>query len=259
MLKLGRLTGLIALLLASSGCFEIEQSYTLKRDLSGTAEVRVSADFEAFARAQAFRAHSAEGKKGDPTAKDIEGAIAEISGSIDVLADPGYQELMQGEARKRLPEGIELLDYTVSREARRVKMLLGFAFDDVHKVSSIKLAQTPAQQESGSKPSESPFAGFRVKDEGKTLLVFVMSEGTDPIATFSGQVPGTGAEGARKEETVAPTLDRYSIRIEAPFEVVDSNATRREGKTLHWDYDAETIAKTPPAVQAKGMWVRYRK
>jgi len=251
MSKFWRPIGLIAFLLPAWGCVDIEQSYTLRRDLSGTAEVRVTADFESFARAQAFRARSEEGKPGDPSQEEIEEAIASLSGSLDVLARPANLELMQAEARKRLPAGIQLLDYTISREARRAKMVLGFAFDDVFKVSSIKHVPTPAQKESGARPSESPFSNFQVKDEGETLLVYPLAENAAvPYTPFAGKSPGSDGP---------PSIDRFAIRIEAPFEVVATNATRREGTILFWDYDAEAIAKTPPEVQAKGFWVRYKK
>ena len=36
---------------------------------------------------------------------------------------------------------------------------------------------------------------------------------------------------------------RVVYRITAPFEVVSHNATRREGKTLVWEYDMETFEK----------------
>jgi hypothetical protein len=52
---------------------------------------------------------------------------------------------------------------------------------------------------------------------------------------------------------------RVSFRITAPFEVIEHNAHRREGSTLVWDYNFQTLAKLTPAQAKQGMFVRYRK
>ena len=51
---------------------------------------------------------------------------------------------------------------------------------------------------------------------------------------------------------------RVAFRIDAPFEVVEHNATAVEGGTLIWEYDSEAL--TTAAAQApQQIRVRYRK
>src|SRR5438105_15901844 len=55
---------------------------------------------------------------------------------------------------------------------------------------------------------------------------------------------------------------RIAWKITAPFEVISSNATRREGKTLIWEYNFEKLQKlaaSPKAVDDLGVSVTYKK
>jgi hypothetical protein len=52
---------------------------------------------------------------------------------------------------------------------------------------------------------------------------------------------------------------RVAFKITAPFEVLEQNATRKEGNTLIWEYDVARLS-TMTADQAKqGIKVRYKK
>ena len=62
---------------------------------------------------------------------------------------------------------------------------------------------------------------------------------------------------------------RVAWRIETPFQVVESNATRKEGKALIWEYRLEDLERMDKEARAKGgkskgiddlgVRVRYRK
>ena len=52
---------------------------------------------------------------------------------------------------------------------------------------------------------------------------------------------------------------RVAFRIDTPFQVVDSNATRKEGQSLLWEYDLKSLEKMTPEQQAQGIRVRFRK
>ena len=47
---------------------------------------------------------------------------------------------------------------------------------------------------------------------------------------------------------------RIAFRIEAPFAVVEHNATRVDGRALYWEYDVSSLDSGP-----QGIFVRYRK
>jgi hypothetical protein len=55
---------------------------------------------------------------------------------------------------------------------------------------------------------------------------------------------------------------RVAWKITAPFEVVSSNATRKEGNTLIWEYDFQKLQKlgsSKKALDDMGVRVTYKK
>ena len=55
---------------------------------------------------------------------------------------------------------------------------------------------------------------------------------------------------------------RFAWKITATFEVVSSNAMRREGNTLIWEYDfarLQKLASSPNAADEMGVKVVYKK
>ena len=52
---------------------------------------------------------------------------------------------------------------------------------------------------------------------------------------------------------------RLAFRIDSPFEVVEHNATRKEGQALLWKYDLKTLSKMTPEQMSKGVRVRFKK
>jgi len=51
---------------------------------------------------------------------------------------------------------------------------------------------------------------------------------------------------------------RVAWKIETPFTVLESNATRREGKTLIWEYTLETFEKMTPQQRAEGIRAKFK-
>jgi len=55
---------------------------------------------------------------------------------------------------------------------------------------------------------------------------------------------------------------RVAWKITAPFEVVSSNATRKEGNTLIWEYDfakLQKLAASKKGLDEMGVKVTYKK
>jgi hypothetical protein len=73
-----------------------------------------------------------------------------------------------------------------------------------------------------------PFGTLRVEDDGETLLV--TAKPINPMAEqLMGGPPPPGMEAA---SAGAMAGLRFAFRIDAPFEVVEHNATAVEGGTL---------------------------
>ena len=46
---------------------------------------------------------------------------------------------------------------------------------------------------------------------------------------------------------------RLAFRIDAPFQVVEHNATKKDGQALFWEYDLKTLNKMTPEQLAQGV------
>ena len=96
--------GLSGLLLA--GCFDIEQTLTLEKNMSGKAGYAMKLDMKPMVAFMAGMKRQMEGKEGPPTAEEI-AAVEQ-----DMLASSKAQRKIPSkeEIAKNLPKGVTLLD-----------------------------------------------------------------------------------------------------------------------------------------------------
>jgi len=90
-----RNAGLLASLAASlllTGCFDVEQSLVLKKDLSGTAGFRMMVNMEPMVLMMVRMQHQMGGKEGEPTAAEIEQAKKEFLASKKTEKGPSPAE-----------------------------------------------------------------------------------------------------------------------------------------------------------------------
>lgn len=247
-----------ALLLA--GCFDVEQSLSLRRDLSGTAGFRMTIDLEPMIAFIAGMQHSMAGKPGEPTPEEIDAARRDFLAK-QKAEDPAkkQQEFTSQKAQleKSLPAGIELLAAGIEEQGTKMSTQLRFAFDDVAKLTRIRLPEKGGQEEPSVNPYADPFSALKVVDEGPTLLVTLGR--VDAAARIREQAATPGKDGADAEmpkalEDALKSM-RFAFRLDTPFEVVETNATRRDGSTLYWEIRASDAKTEAPAT----MMARLRK
>src|SRR5881296_3744622 len=107
---------LVAALFAlfATGCFEIEQSIELKRDLSGTANFKLGVDMEPMVTIMAKVQKEMSGDKSPLTAADIAAAKADFKKnqkrSTSKTEDP------RKDVEGGLPPGVKLLDVSVAEK-----------------------------------------------------------------------------------------------------------------------------------------------
>jgi len=276
MRKIATVLGLVCALFMLTGCFDIEQSLTLNKDLSGKAGFKMGVDMEPMVMFMAQMSRSMEGKEGDPTPAEIAAAKKDFLTKKKEKNDTPSPEQIKADAKKELPKGVELLDASVKDDGLKIGVNLLFGFDNVNKLAEIKLkSKKPGEkgeemEEGGpgpKNPAESPFSDLLVKDEGSTILI--TSKPMNPAADITGE----GGEGDEEKKADAPGMDegmkkqveaafknfRIAFKVTAPFQVVESNATRKEGSTLIWEYDFKTLEKMKPAQLKEGIRVRYKK
>lgn len=250
--------GLAVCLLAAAGCFDVEQTLTLQKDLSGKAGFSMKVDMEPMVVFMTRMQKEMSGQKGELTAADIEKAKKEFLASRKTEKS---EKPDKAEIEKSLPPGVKLLDTSFKEDGLKILANFAFGFDNVSKLSQIKFPQKGSEQEGppGTKnPFDEPFAGLQIKDEGKTLLL--TSEAVNPAAEQKSQAAemDLSPEMKKQMEDAFKGL-RFAVKIDAPFEVVEHNATRKEGRTLVWEYDLKSMEKMTPEQLAQGIRVRFKK
>lgn len=256
--------GLSGLLLA--GCFDIEQTLTLEKDMSGKAGYSMKFDMEPMVAFMAGMKRQMEGKEGPATAEEIAAVKQEMLASRkEQTKIPSKEEIA-----KELPKGVTLLDAKVQEDGLKFGMDMLFGFDHVSKLKEINFkkpeaepapaeAALPGPGAGGPSPmDDSPFGGLQFVDEGETFLVTSPTE--NPLADQAEQADQMQLSPEEKKE-VEQMLGklRVAFKITSPLQVVEHNAHRKEGDTLIWEYDLESFEKMKPEELAKGVRVRFKK
>jgi hypothetical protein len=243
-------------LVLTTGCFEIDQSINLEKNLSGTADFHLGVDLEPMVLVMAQFAHEMGGAKGPVTAEELAKARDDFKKSSTKKGD----DLTRADIEKGLPEGVKLLDYKMSERDFGIDSNFKFGFDRVSRLIGVKL---PSKGDDPTQKNviDSPFDGLELVEKGDTLTLR-----TKPL---------NPQEAVQKEAENAPPLDaeaeklirdafgkmRVTYRVTAPFTIVSHNATRRQGNTLIWEYDLkrfEELAKSKNLDDA-GVRVTYKR
>ncbi|UCF18265.1 MAG: hypothetical protein JSU87_09890 [Gemmatimonadota bacterium] len=241
-----RLALILVLALPLGGCMQFEYGIVLERDLSGTANIDMTLDFDRIAYTMATLEKSFSGIEGAPTEEEIAAARQEM------MDEMGEEEFDEAELRREiegdLPEGMELLDVQQSWEDLKMNVKVDLGFENVTQLNQMAISRDEDEELPVSE--QRPFGDLEIIDEGGTLLI--RNEPVNPLdetEEASEMMPGLEA----MFDSAFADL-RIVFKITAPFDIVEHNATRRDGKTLYWEYGLESLEKG-----AEGIMVRYRK
>ncbi len=239
-----------------TGCFDIEQSITLERNLSGQAGFSMKVDMEPLVRFMAQMKNEMSGKKGAPTAAELAEIRKELM-SPDRWAGPTDFEKEKKEIASKLPQG---------RHARRRQFSGRRPEDDG--AGDVRLrprvearADLAAQQ--GRRSWRRRTRPRRRSRIFRSSMKARPSSSPCPVENPTSDAPGPGrrapdAEMMKQMEALFKGL-RVAFKITAPFEVVEHNAHRKTGNTLIWEYDLATMQKLTPEQANRASRVRYRK
>jgi len=249
----------------ATGCFEVEQSIELKRDLSGTASFKLGVDMEPMIIIMAKIQKEMGGDKSPLTAADIAAAKADFKKnekkSSSVNEDP------RKDAEGGLPPGVKLLDVSVVDKEFGATTNMKFAFDKLSSLVGVKLG-SKKEGEAPADPTkksviDSPFQGLELSETPSTITIRTKPQNpAEKVKSEAGeQGPKLDPETEKMMNDAFKNL-RVAWKITAPFDVVSSNATRKEGNTLIWEYDFEKLQKLAASKKASddfGVMVTYRK
>ena len=253
-----------SLSLLLTGCFDVEQTLVLKKDLSGTAGFRMMVNLEPMVLMMTRMQRQMSGKEGEPTAAEIAQAKKEFLASKKTEKGPSPAE-QKAEVEKSLPPGVKLLDGGVEDKDFKILAHFNFGFDDVDKLKQIKLGNPHAAGGEGAPPSQpgtqnpfdTPFGDLQIDRQGDTLLL--TTKPTNPMEKQSEEMGGVDMDPASKKQMEEAFKGlRVAWKIETPFKVLESNATRREGKTLIWEYTLDTFEKMTPQQRAEGIRAKFK-
>lgn len=258
---------LVAALFAffGTGCFEVEQSIELKRDLSGTANFKLGVDLEPMVIIMAKVQKEMGGDKSPLTAAEIAAAKADFKKSEKKSSET--KEDPRKEAEGGLPPGVKLLDVSVDEKEFGMVTNMKFAFDKLSSLVGVKLG-TKKEGEGPADPTkqsvlDTPFQGMEISETANTISIRTKPQNpADKVkAQASEQGPKLDPDTEKLMNDAFKNL-RVAWKITAPFDVVSSNATRKEGKTLIWEYDFAALQKlgaSQKALDDMGVRVTYRK
>lgn len=250
-----------------TGCFDVEQTLVLQKDLSGKAGFTMKVDMEPMVLMMLSMQRAMEGKEGEPTAAEIEKARADFLASAKKESKPD-PEKQKEELAKSLPPGVKLLDSRLQDEGLKMLVAFTLGFDDVDKLRQVSLSPPQPAGEGGEmaggppepkNPFDTPFGDLVVEEQGDTVLI--TSKPKNPLEEQKQEMGGPGEISPEMQQQLEDAFKglRIAWKIEAPFAVLEHNATRKEGNTLIWEYTLDSMEKMDPKKAAEGIRVKYKK
>lgn len=236
-----------------TGCFEIENSINLKKDLSGTADFHLGIDLEPMIMIMAHVGRKMEGKSGPMTDAELAKAKVEFKKSSkksEAGAPPSRAEM-----EKSLPKGVTLIDFAVKEREFGVVSDFKFGFDRIDNLIDVSLPSKKSEDPTQKSVIDTPFEGLELIEKGDTITL--QTKPQNPADTVKEQAADTPMDSDAEEmlQTAFRKM-RVAYRITAPFTIVSHNATRKEGNTLIWEYDMKRFEQIAASKKAEDMRVR---
>ena len=238
--------GLISLTLMAVGCMQVDYGIVLEDDLSGTADLDMTIDLDRIAYSAALIQAAFEGTGEPPTDEQVEAARERILSEMDSEEDYSAKEL-RAEIEPDLPDGMTLRYAEEERDELKQTVRLGFAFEHVDLLREFEMRDDDGGHVPGVEESQ-PFEGLEIIERGNEVIV--RNEPIDPIDDMSDSpmVSEKMIDNMMKDLSV-------TFRLETPFDVLEHNATRKDGRTLIWVFDYERLKQDEPA----GIYARLRR
>ena len=234
----------------AAGCMQFDYGITLEDDLSGTADIDLAIDLDRVAYMSAYIQNAFGGEGGEPSDEQIREARDEILAEVDEDEDFSV-ESMRAEIEPDLPDGVVLLYANVDREELLTTVNMRFAFDHVDKLKEIRLDDDDEGDDSGAPIDSEPFENLEIIEDGDEIII--RSEPINPMQEIDemGEMPFVS------DEMIEKLLQGFSVTfsITSPFKVEEHNATRKDGKTLVWEFNLETLKSG----EATGIHARLKR
>ena len=234
---------IVLLSFSATACFQMDYVVQLEEDLSGEAEFDITVDLDRMAYAIAAAEKAFMGDGGQPTDEEVQIARDELLAQLDsgVLEEDHLREQIDPD----LPPGVTLLSADQRRDGLRTEVSIRLAFDHLNSLGAVDVGP-----DGTAGANTAPFGGIEIVDEGDTFVL--RNEPMNPMEEVvdSGMPDGMGG----LLETMFQDMS-IAFTIVAPFDVVEHNASDRDGNRLRWVYDYDAMVSG----QEQQIFVRYRK
>jgi hypothetical protein len=150
-----------------------------------------------------------------------------------------------------MPDGVTLLYANTNREELLTTVNMRFAFDHVDKLREIRLDDDDEGDDEGAPLDSEPFEHLEIIEDGDRIIV--RSEPINPM----DEIEEMDENPWVSEEMIEKLLEGFGVTfsITSPFGVEEHNATRKEGKTLIWEFNLETLKSG----EATGIYARLKR
>lgn len=214
---LGSWIGVLAAVLALAGCIKVDQTLTIEPDGSGTLDMTYGLSEQTLGQLEAMEQMAADMKQ--------QGADVESGSPLDF-----DEAKIRKEFAEKGVEGVELLD--VSSETRdgwkymRVKM----AFDDLDSLNETELFED---------------SGFALAKNAQGNYVLTQKLGSGDTGMPGAQGQGEPGQSPAEDEKMMQAMTammaglRIALTVNAPGEIIESNAMQVEGKRASWVFDID--------------------
>ena len=238
---------LLVLTVLSVGCMQVDYGIVLEDDLSGTTDLDITIDLDRIAYSAALIQAAFEGTGEPPTEEQVEAAREKILSEMD-SEEKFDEDDMRAEIEEDLPDGMTLRYAKQERDELKQRVRLGFAFDHVDRLREFEMRDDEDDDHVPGVEHSRPFEGLEVIERGNEVIV--RNEPIDPIDDMSDSpmVSERMVDNMMKDLSV-------TFRLETPFDIVEHNATRRDGRTLVWVFDYERLKQDESA----GIYARLRR
>lgn len=250
----------VSIVLLLTGCFEIEQSIKLEKDLSGTADFHLGVDMEPMVVVMAQFAREMEGKKGPITAAELAKAKAEFkkSKTSKTSSEPPPSK---DEIAKELPKGVKVLDFKATEREFGVATDIKFGFEKLNQLIGVKLASKEGGDPTQKNIIDTPFEGLELIEKGDTITI--RTKPTNPAEKVNEEAADGPKLDKDTEKLIKDAFGKMRVvyRLTAPFTIVSHNADRKEGNTLIWEYNLEKFEKMSKSknLDAMAVQVTYKR
>lgn len=237
---------LIGLAMLATGCMQVEYGIVLDDDLSGTAHMDLAVDLDRVARTTASVKAAFEGT-GEPTEEQIEEARDEILAELD-LEDSFDAASLRAEIEPDLPDGVRLIGVEEAQDGLKRRVRMDFAFDHVDRLREFDTGSDRFGEAGADHDGSRPFEGLEIIEKDGEIIV--RNDPIDPIDEIEDNpfVSGGMIDNMLQDLSV-------TFRLETPFDVLEHNATRSEGRALVWVFDWERLRQDEPV----GIFARLRR